>query len=403
MNQERLLSRDYLLSDKLDPSCVDALSTASLLLETPRPRKLTDSERSRLRSGSATHRLTEKDRAEVAKARRAEQERQGAADAQRVERIAESLRISEGLIEPSSFDLSVMTLYMRATVEYSGIVGCLFALQLLLKLLGEPWRGLEEPAAADAEQALRRERREARSRRRWSGLLDAVFEQMFTRLSRAPEELRSESEVVASDWAALRADLAAKLSERGLRPSRWEAIAQMLDDLSRHQHPPEDEAMDEAAEGAGDDASGGRPSEDGACAAVEAPNPKVEGATVREVCLRVSPQFALLQARLAAFASLLQARQYLRASLIAEDIQSTLDSFDVAAHFPGLFAEFFVGCADHAGELSQFGSGSGDPRWQALTRLYQTDLERFLALGGPGAEAGAAPGHSAEGGRDDRR
>lgn len=394
MNREHLLSRDYLLSDRLDPSHVDAVSTASLLLETPRPRNLAGSERPPSRSGSATHRMTERDRAEAANARRAEQEREDAAEAHRAERIAESLRLSEGLLETSSYDISVMTLYLRATVEQSGMSGSVFALKLLLKLLGRPWQGLEAPDGEDGEASTGRERGRVRSRRRWSGHLDAVFEQMFTRLSRAPEELRSDGVLAMSDWAKLRTELSARISERGLRPSRWEAIALLLDEMSRHQRAPDDESMDEQARGA----PGGEGIErhlegNGAATTLAA-----ERAAPREVTLRISAQFVLLQERLAAFASLLQARQYLRASLVAEDIQNTLEAFDAPTYFPGLFAEFFVGCAEHAGELSQFGSGAGDPRWQALTRLYRTDLERFLALERPGGEAGTASMPSAEDG-----
>lgn len=179
--------------------------------------------------------------------------------------------------------------------------------------------------------------------------------------------------------------LAAALERRRLTPRRWSDVSALLRDLEQSAAPAEDERPESETANELETTPMEVPAVSEvyatSAAASEAPRSGTHRLVVEgEATLRVSPQFVLLTQRLSAFSELLRDRQYARASLVAVDLQRTLESFDVAAYFPDLFAEFFVGCAEHAAELAQFGASPDDPGWHALNRLYQTDLPRFLKL-----------------------
>lgn len=388
MDGQWLLQADFQVTDgRLEPAQLNELSTASELLRTPMPRELVEAEHLPRRLDGATRRLTTRDRLDAADALREARARYDQAVAKRSERVRQALAIAESLIQPCNFDLSVLSIYMRAKTEVEGLLGVRFCLALTTRMLGQPWETLErELTALDAvgEQDQR-----VRTRNRWLAQLETVLDQLYTWCAMHPAEVHDArpgtDEVQLPDWSDIHRDLAAALERRKLTPRRWMDVRALLDDLARgvdtHEaaetappsslHEPKSRPLDAPA----------RPEPDTASAGSDAPSSGTHSMLVEGVAsVRVSPQFVQLQQRLAAFGELLREGQYARASLVAADLQRTLEHFDVASYFPDLFAEFFVGSAEHAAELAQFGSSLDDPRWRALHRLYQTDLDRFLNL-----------------------
>jgi hypothetical protein len=99
----------------------------------------------------------------------------------------------------------------------------------------------------------------------------------------------------------------------------------------------------------------------------------------------VSPRCWELERRLAAFDALLARGEYEKAGIVESDLRESLEHFDVAAYFPGLFARYFEGCAAHAERLARHRPDPGALRALALSSLYRTDIERFLELADPAA------------------
>lgn len=396
MDGQWLLESDFTISDgRLEPVQLNELSTASELLRTPLPREFVEDEHAPRRVGGATRQLTNKDRLEAASALRTARSRYDEAIAKRDERMREALRIAEALLEPSGFDLSVLSVYMRAKAEVEGLRGIQFALRLMAKMLSVPWdelwtelNELDETAPASKEQRARR-------KNRWHAQLDTVLDQLCTWCATHPDALRGRAADTASfsaeqDWETVREEVSAALARRSMTLKRWPDVDYLLSSLSRSASTgPEQREPAAVAEVTDAEAPRGAPQRQPSAShevndlagTSEVPPSGTHSVVVDgQATLRVSPQFVLLKERLAAFSELLREGQYARASLVAADLQRTLESFDVAAYFPGLFGEFFVGCAEHAAELAQFGASPDDPRWHALNRLYQTDLGRFLNL-----------------------
>lgn len=300
--------------------------------------------------------------------------------------LGDAVRIAGELVEPSRYNVQVLVVWMRALVLGRGSAGCADTLALLAKLLGPPWEGLELPPPDNIDKR----------RRRWARQIDSVFDEIYDHLAREGEAFERLgragqagtppfSELCA--WPSLVAGVDTAIQARDLRVGRWSAVREVL--LVRAEHPastgsgvPQGEGP-VAAEGgclpAGVAAAAEPMSAESEldCAAVE----PLRQATDRSghATLRVSARYEELERRLASFTQLLQGKQFEKASLVARDLQEQLDAFDVAAFFPDLFAGYFEASAQYAEEIALFLDRQPGLRSQSLLRLYQTDLDRFLA------------------------
>jgi hypothetical protein len=190
--------------------------------------------------------------------------------------------------------------------------------------------------------------------------------------------------------------------ERGLRVSalpsgRFDAVGRVLRELAQLASPvvgvadtpfaaatPAPAALAEGAASAGDP-GGPRVRLDAGVAGGAAP-----ARTSLSAELRVSEHFWELQRRLSAFDVLLANGEFEKAGIVESDLRESLEHFDVAAFFPGLFARYFERCAEHATALAQHRPEPSALRTSALSRLYRTDLERFLGLGSAAHKAGGS-------------
>ena len=93
--------------------------------------------------------------------------------------------------------------------------------------------------------------------------------------------------------------------------------------------------------------------------------------------LAVSYRFVELTRKLQAFELLVQAGQFRRAALVADDVHQLIREFDPRSYFPAVFASFSALYYENLEELSKHWEDRGSAGWQALGQFYKTDLDRF--------------------------
>lgn len=354
MSLEDLLPIDLSIQDALDPSSREQLATACQALDLPVPPE------DGAPGGGSPERL--------ARAR-----------AERQERLSEALALASPLVKSSGYDIQALTVSMRLSIEAGGLLGSEQALSVLGQVLNRGWSGLARVSAELPERE--REKRQ----RKWGRYLDAVFEQLYLWLSREwerqPEALCTRLRQAAPTWQRLRSEIERGLASTGVRVARYDSVSQLLEQLCRASEAPTP-AAPALAGGAvtPEPAPSGEPSASSEAGVEQVANAGSGLATEARALLQVSSHFWELQQRLAAFAELLERREYEKAGIVAADLRATLEHFDVARYFPGLFARYFECCAEHARHLAEHRPDEGALRSSALSWLYRTDLSRFLEL-----------------------
>jgi hypothetical protein len=91
-----------------------------------------------------------------------------------------------------------------------------------------------------------------------------------------------------------------------------------------------------------------------------------------------SPKMIQLMEKLQLFESLIEERNFNKASHVGSDIQQTLENFDPTQFFPKLFAQYIALVAKHIDTLLMEWANKESPQWGALEKLYQTDIEAFV-------------------------
>jgi hypothetical protein len=85
-----------------------------------------------------------------------------------------------------------------------------------------------------------------------------------------------------------------------------------------------------------------------------------------------------LSRKLKIFEALIEKNDYLKAAVIANDIDYSIQNFDPLSYFPKLFAKYFSICAKHVAALTEQYEKKESLQVKALVNLYRTDLEMFL-------------------------
>lgn len=106
-------------------------------------------------------------------------------------------------------------------------------------------------------------------------------------------------------------------------------------------------------------------------------NPPQKSISFVEI-LSTSEPMAQLCKKIEAFESLIQKNDFEKAALVADDISNVIKNFDPALFFPKLFSQYFALSAEHIESLSQEWENKGSLKWEALHRLYQSDLDEFI-------------------------
>ena len=94
--------------------------------------------------------------------------------------------------------------------------------------------------------------------------------------------------------------------------------------------------------------------------------------------LNSSEMMIRLFKKIQAFEALIEKRNFEKAALISDDIALTIKNFDPTAFFPKLFSQYFALSAAHMDALTEQWENKGSLKWEALNRLYQTDIEEFI-------------------------
>jgi hypothetical protein len=372
MNIAERLPSGFLLSDGLDARGADQLASVAQLLERTLPLE---------------------DPAPSAAAR----ERAAKARNERSRQLGAAVEQALPLLESSRYDIQVLAVLLRLRIEADGLDGSLDALAVVGRMLNEGWSGLEASLTA------RPPREGDKQRRKWARYVDAVFEQLYSWLARERERderrLAAALEEAAPRWSAELESIERGLARVSLPVGRFDAVERVVRDSARAA-----EAAGAAPEGTAAATGGAAGSRNaGATASRASVRPPPTGDAGREPAgdagggaesertsarattsqLRVSPRFWELERRLAAFDALLARGEFEKAGIVESDLRESLEHFDVAAYFPGLFARYFEGCAAHGERLARHRPDRSALRASALASLYRTDLERFLELADP--------------------
>lgn len=91
-----------------------------------------------------------------------------------------------------------------------------------------------------------------------------------------------------------------------------------------------------------------------------------------------APEWGELVGRLRAFEQLLQSGEYMKAAVLASDIQAAITSFDPVRYFPSLFAGYLAAFSTHMRPLETCLKESGSVQFKVLQKLYQVNPEEFL-------------------------
>lgn len=91
-----------------------------------------------------------------------------------------------------------------------------------------------------------------------------------------------------------------------------------------------------------------------------------------------SPDWQHLRQRLDAFAVLIKEGQYLKAAVLATDIQAKMSAFDPVAYFPEIFAPYLEAFAEHMRPLEHYLDDTHSLKFKVLQKLYLVDFEKFM-------------------------
>jgi hypothetical protein len=91
-----------------------------------------------------------------------------------------------------------------------------------------------------------------------------------------------------------------------------------------------------------------------------------------------SSEWQRLLERLQAFAYLTEQGQYLKAAVVATDIQKAIASFDPVVYFPTLFLPYLSSFTEHMRPLEHYLNDTESVKFKVLRQLYQVDFEKFM-------------------------
>lgn len=104
----------------------------------------------------------------------------------------------------------------------------------------------------------------------------------------------------------------------------------------------------------------------------------IEKETPLQEILASSEPMILLFKKIQVFVALIEKQDFEKAAIVSDDIQTTIKNFDPSLFFPKLFSHYFALTAAHSDVLSNALNNKTSLKWEALNRLYQTDVEEFI-------------------------
>jgi hypothetical protein len=105
---------------------------------------------------------------------------------------------------------------------------------------------------------------------------------------------------------------------------------------------------------------------------------KVDKETIGEPLHLFIESLDNLSRKLKIFEALIENDDYLKAAVVANDIDHLIENFDPLSYFPKLFAKYFSIFAKHVTALTEQYEKKDSLQVRALVKLYRTDLKMFL-------------------------
>ena len=97
-----------------------------------------------------------------------------------------------------------------------------------------------------------------------------------------------------------------------------------------------------------------------------------------EEILLSSAEIKLLYEKIQIFEELINNNDFAKASLVADDIKTVAETYNLDHFFPKLFSSFFALLAKHIDTITEYWQANDTPQWHFLGKLYQADLESFI-------------------------
>jgi hypothetical protein len=111
---------------------------------------------------------------------------------------------------------------------------------------------------------------------------------------------------------------------------------------------------------------------------------KVPRGGKQSITLEVSQAFLDLLAKLRAFETLLNQGEHMKAAIVAEDVQNTLDNFDPRSYFPQMFSRFSELLSHHAELIGNNIENRDSFSWKTMAQFYKVDVDKFVQGEGNG-------------------
>lgn len=80
------------------------------------------------------------------------------------------------------------------------------------------------------------------------------------------------------------------------------------------------------------------------------------------------------------FRHVVQKGDFLKAAIVASDMNDELAQFDPKKYFPSLFSDYLFVMAGEANRIADLMDMRDTPQWQVLTELYRIDLAKFAKV-----------------------
>jgi hypothetical protein len=184
------------------------------------------------------------------------------------------------------------------------------------------------------------------------------------------QDTDEDAEEDAAEDAAEDADEGDADRARGPRaPSRGRAELRLFDGAEEEDRRPAPRPGPRQAAGPRPAGRGPRPPEPAQAAAV----PGLDGDVIAG-----SEEWHSLLRRLQGFERLLESGDYLKAAVLAHDIQQAISSFDPVRYFPSLFAGYLAAFSTHMHPLEACLKDSGSVQFKVLQKLFQVSPDEFL-------------------------
>lgn len=299
---------------------------------------------------------------------------------------------AQAVIAEGIYDIRVIGYFLYGVFVEQGVVALADVFHCLARLFGENW---------EAVGPVQKREKHAQTSVNW--LIKILDRKLNREESKKGDVWDSWLEAASSDdlqqaldqWDAFRLAAAERLAEdAGDTMDSMMKIQSWLHAFQQLVYT-EPDPMDESGESAGekDEAKSDAPDHTAIASAAGDPD---------AVMVEGSYHLKTLLKKLAAFESLVTDRQFAKAAIVADDLDTIMAAFDPKLYFPKIFSRYTLLRAQNIGEIVPFDQSKVTVEWQALQQLYEVDLNHFIAMdadigfatpaSGPHSQYGDQPG-----------